>query len=171
MFPVIGDRQRCAIAGLLLALALPGFGASRDATGVAVFGSYLNAINAEREAELLGERLGMALAVTRHVVDDGTVFYRVVSGTMPEREVRELIARVAEQGQDAWFAERVAPVSTGLESMSPLPPKTDTATLVEAAPVVADDSAIAAVESQGSGHRRASSLPTPAARATSAGSI
>lgn len=150
MFPVIAGRgQPCAVATLVLALASPGFGAVPDATGVAVFGSYLNALNAEREAEHLGERLGVALAVTESVVADGAVFYRVVSGTMPERGVRELIARAAERGQDAWFAASVAAVPTGPESPDPVPPKADRATLVEVAPVAAEDAAIAAAESQG----------------------
>ena len=153
MLPAIAGRgrQRCSIAALLLALALPSFGAVSDptATGVAVFGSYLNALNAEREAEILGERLGMALAVREIVVADGTVFHRVVSATMAEREVRELISRAAARGQDAWFAASIAPVPTGLESPEPVPPKADPATLVEVAPVVAEDAAIVAVESQG----------------------
>ena len=79
--------------------------------GVVVFGSYQNAQSAELQADVVAQRLGVALAVTQALID-GTVFYRVVSEQLPETTARELIEHAAERGQDAWFAAAEATRST-----------------------------------------------------------
>ena len=141
-----------ATATLAFAFALPSLGAVPDTpvTGVAVFGSYLNPSAAEREAEVIGERLGVSLAVAETAVDGGTVLHRVVSETLQEQEARQLIARAAELGQDGWFAASVASPDAAVAAEAPaaVPPQSPDpapATPAETAPppparILAEDS-------------------------------
>ena len=96
---------RLAATVLALTLGGPAFATAADTTpsGVVVFGSYLNAQSAELQAEVVAERLGVALAVTE-ILLDGTILHRVVSESLHETAARELIERAALRGQDAWFA-------------------------------------------------------------------
>ena len=129
--PPRSSTRRERLAAIVLALTLSAPALAADATsGVVVFGSYLNAQAAVREAEVVAERLGVALAVTEVVVD-AAVYHRVVSEALPETAARQLIEHAAERGQDAWFARTRA--SRG-----------DVA--VEVTPMVTDDPAAAATE-------------------------
>ncbi|MDE0660897.1 MAG: hypothetical protein OXI79_14760 [Gammaproteobacteria bacterium] len=128
--PPAGVARPFAIASISFALAIPGVGAVPDTpvTGVAVFGSYLNPAAAGRQAQVIGERLGVTLAVAETVVETGAVFHRVVSETLPEREARQLLALAAERGQDGWFAVSGAPPADSVateapSSTSPDPPR------------------------------------------------
>lgn len=68
-----------------------------------VFGSYLRPGAAERQAEVVAERLGVALVGTGVRIDE-VVYHRVVSESLPETAARQMIERAAGRGQDAWFA-------------------------------------------------------------------
>ena len=99
------------LAALVLALALaPAYSAAADtaSSGVVVFGSYLDARAAERQAETVAERLGIALAVVEARIGD-TIYHRVVSEYLIEASARQMIERAAERGHDAWFAVARAP--------------------------------------------------------------
>ena len=141
-----------AIAILSFALVVPGLGAVPDTTmtGVAVFGSYVNPVAAEREAEIIAERLGVRLAVAKTVVEGGEVFHRVVSETLPEREARQLIVRAAEHGQEGWFAASVAPRADAVASEAPA------STPPDPVPETADTASLPAADT--------ASPPTPPAR-------
>ena len=95
--------RRFAAAFLPVLFASSALGAPSSTHGIVVFGSYLNPGAAEREAETIGRDLGVELAVAAARVDAAT-FHRVVSRSLPEAAARQLIARAAERGQDAWFA-------------------------------------------------------------------
>ena len=86
--------------------------------GIVVFGSYLNPGAAEREAETIGHDLGVELTVAAARVDAAT-FHRVVSKSLPEPAARQLIARAAEHGQDAWFAVAETPAVVSAEAIAP----------------------------------------------------
>lgn len=104
---------RLATVAFALTLNGPAFAMAAETAspGVVVFGSYQNAQSAELQADVVAQRLGVALAVTQALID-GTVFYRVVSEQLPETTARELIEHAAERGQDAWFAAAEATRST-----------------------------------------------------------
>ena len=94
-----------AAVALALALTAASFGAppEQSRSGVVVFGSYLNAHLAERQAAVVAERLGIAVAVMEVRIDD-VVFHRVVSESLDETEARRLIEQVAGRGEPSWFA-------------------------------------------------------------------
>ena len=116
--------RRLAVVVLALGLTGPAFGTSADtaSSGVVVFGSYLNPGTAERQAEVVRERLGVALAVTEVRIDD-VVYHRVVSEALPEAVARQMIERAAQRGQDAWFAVAQAPRSDVVVDVAPDSPE------------------------------------------------
>ncbi len=107
-------RAYCSslVAALLaVCVALPT--AAEDARGVAVFGSFLDADAATRQAEILSGALGVELAVLG-ITLDGVPYHRIVSAPAPADETRQLIARAEASGYQAWFsAIRPAAASTG----------------------------------------------------------
>lgn len=143
--------RRLAVVVLALGLTAPAFATSADtaSSGVVVFGSYLNPGTAERQAEVVRERLGVALAVTEVRIDD-VVYHRVVSESLPEAVARQLIERAAQRGQDAWFAVAQAPRSDEVVDVAPDSPEQPSAEALPApAPavrVVADEPADRAVD-------------------------
>ena len=142
--PPGSSNRRERFAAIVLALTLSGPALAADATssGVVVFGSYLNAQAAEREAEVVAERLGVALAVTEVVVD-AAVYHRVVSESLPETAARQLIEHAAERGQDAWFARTRASRGDVAVEVTPVPPDppSEDPSPVAATPMVTDDPA------------------------------
>ena len=137
-------RERFAAIVLALTLSGPALAADATSSGVVVFGSYLNAQAAEREAEVVAERLGVALAVTEVVVD-AAVYHRVVSESLPETAARQLIEHAAERGQDAWFARTRASRGDVAVEVTPVPPDppSEDPSPVPATPMVTDDPAAA----------------------------
>ena len=135
-------RERFAAIVLALTLSGPALAADATSSGVVVFGSYLNAQAAEREAEVVAERLGVALAVTEVVVD-AAVYHRVVSESLPETAARQLIEHAAERGQDAWFARTRASRGDVAVEVTPVPPDppSEDPSPVPATPMVTDDPA------------------------------
>ena len=95
---------------LSFTLTVPAFAATpEDRAGVVVFGSYVNARFAAREAEAVAERLGVALTVTAVRIDGKVVFHRIVSESLDEAAARQLVNQASQRGQDAWFAALPAP--------------------------------------------------------------
>ena len=76
--------------------------------GAVVFGSYLNPGAAEREAAAIGKDLGIETLVVETVID-GATFHRIATRPLPEAQARQLIARAASRGRDAWFSATSAP--------------------------------------------------------------
>ena len=159
--PDLSARVLRRFAAPLLPLLLASFalGAPSAPThGIVVFGSYLNPGAAERQADVIGRDLGVKLTVAAARVDAAT-FHRVVSQSLPEAAARQLIARAAERGQDAWFAaagespaavvaaEPIRPTKSSVDAAPE--PQTQTAAAQAApptdrpsvAPTITDDSA------------------------------
>ena len=142
--------RRLAALVLPLALTGPALGTAAEtaSSGVVVFGSYLNPGTAERQADVVADRVGVALAVTEVRIDD-TVYHRVVTETLPETEARQVIERAAQRGQDAWFALAQAPrrddvvdiASDAPEPPSPEPEPVPVPAPAPAARAVADEPA------------------------------
>lgn len=138
------------LAALVLPLALtgPALGTAAEtaSSGVVVFGSYLNPGTAERQADVVADRVGVALGVTEVRIDD-TVYHRVVTETLPETEARQVIERAAQRGQDAWFALAQAPRGADvvdIASDAPEPPSPEPVPVPAPAPAaraVADEPA------------------------------
>ena len=128
-------------------------------TGVAVFGSYLDAELAESERGRIDDALDVEARVVPGVVQ-GTEYHRVVSARMAEADARRLIDKAKARGTDAWFladsaelsATRSAPLEVAAEA-APAPveetppqpqpmaepptlnePQTDDGTVAEGAP-------------------------------------
>ena len=153
--PVAGDVSGfCArfwrwfgVAVLSLTLTVPAVATpDGNPAGVVVFGSFVNAGYAEREAEAVAERLGVALTVTA-VQIDGALFYRIVSSPLDETAARQLLEQASRRGQDAWFADLpAAPDRAVVAEMAkevpaparPDPAPTPVAPVVAQAPVVSE---------------------------------
>ena len=159
--PDLSARVLRRFAAPLLPLLLASFALGAPSTpphGIVVFGSYLNPGAAERQADVIGRDLGVKLTVAAARVDAAT-FHRVVSQSLPEAAARQLIARAAERGQDAWFAaagespatvvaaEPIRPTKSAADA-APEPPTQTAATQAapptdrpSVAPTITDDSA------------------------------
>ncbi|MYB37804.1 MAG: hypothetical protein F4Y26_10555 [Gammaproteobacteria bacterium] len=137
------------VAFLSLGLTVPAVAAAPDGNqaGVVVFGSFVNARFAEREAEAVAERLGVALTVTA-VEIDGAVFHRIVSEPLDKAAARQLVKQASQRGQDAWFAALPAPGHTAIaeaaeDVQEPAPAKPAPAPVVQA---VAQEPAVSETE-------------------------
>ena len=121
----VRDCGRFALVVLALGLTGPAFATAADkaSSGVVVFGSYVNPGTAERQADVVAERFGVALVVTEVRIDDA-VYHRVVTvDTLPEAEARQMIERATQRGHDAWFAVAQAPHRDDVVGIAPDSPE------------------------------------------------